>query len=211
MLGTDKNDRSGSASPPNRTSPSTSPPHAPAPCGAGMLDPDEKDTEGKAFAARTVFIVGPEQQLKLALLYPSSTGRNFSEVGEVCAYLSAADSPTRLGGLTQLRALPTKSARFPVPTPPLHCSCCVSSTRFNWRPSTRWVLLKLASPCSALPGPHPDLLIRLAAQPRLHSPSSPLPSLPTCPSPGGHTRRLEAGGQGFGRVAVGQEVRQTCR
>lgn len=45
-----------------------------------MLDPDEKDTSGKAFAARTVFIVGPENQLKLALLYPSSTGRNFSEV-----------------------------------------------------------------------------------------------------------------------------------
>ena len=43
------------------------------------MDPDEKDSEGKAFAARTVFVVGPEKQLKLALLYPSSTGRNFGE------------------------------------------------------------------------------------------------------------------------------------
>ncbi|PRW60740.1 putative sodium metabolite cotransporter chloroplastic [Chlorella sorokiniana] len=49
----------------------------------GMMDPDEKDSEGKAFAARTVFIVGPEKDLKLALLYPSSTGRNFSEGEEV--------------------------------------------------------------------------------------------------------------------------------
>ncbi len=56
------------------------------------MDPDEKDSEGKAFAARTVFIVGPEKQLKLALLYPSSTGRNFGEVSEGCAvaYLKLA-------------------------------------------------------------------------------------------------------------------------
>lgn len=47
------------------------------------MDPDEKDSEGKAFAARTVFVVGPEKQLKLALLYPSSTGRNFGEASGV--------------------------------------------------------------------------------------------------------------------------------
>ncbi|PSC74889.1 glutathione peroxidase [Micractinium conductrix] len=46
----------------------------------GMLDPDEKDTSGKAFAARCVFIIGPDATLKLSLLYPSSTGRNFDEL-----------------------------------------------------------------------------------------------------------------------------------
>lgn len=34
--------------------------YSPAPATyAGMLDPDEKDDSGKAFAARCVFIVGP--------------------------------------------------------------------------------------------------------------------------------------------------------
>jgi hypothetical protein len=33
-----------------------------------MLDPDERDTSGKAFAARCVFIVGPDCTLKLSIL-----------------------------------------------------------------------------------------------------------------------------------------------
>ena len=49
-----------------------------------MLDPDEKDTAGKAFAARCVFVVGPDRRLKLSILYPSSTGRNFTEVSMPC-------------------------------------------------------------------------------------------------------------------------------
>ncbi|GAB4816801.1 hypothetical protein N2152v2_003847 [Parachlorella kessleri] len=35
----------------------------------GMLDPDEKDDQGRSFAARAVFIVGPDKTLKLSLLY----------------------------------------------------------------------------------------------------------------------------------------------
>ena len=46
-----------------------------------MLDPDEKDSAGKAFAARCVFVISPDKRLKLSILYPSSTGRNFTEVG----------------------------------------------------------------------------------------------------------------------------------
>ncbi len=45
-----------------------------------MLDPDEKDGQGRAFAARSLFVVGPDKTLKLSILYPSSTGRNFNEV-----------------------------------------------------------------------------------------------------------------------------------
>ena len=45
-----------------------------------MLDPVEKDGEGKSFAARAVFVVGPDRTLKLSVLYPSSTGRNFDEL-----------------------------------------------------------------------------------------------------------------------------------
>lgn len=63
-----------------------------------MLDPDEKDTSGKAFAARTVFVVGPENQLKLALLYPSSTGRNFSKVRTAWVFSLVWRAGTALAG-----------------------------------------------------------------------------------------------------------------
>nr|CAB3265143.1 peroxiredoxin-6-like [Phallusia mammillata] len=46
----------------------------------GMLDPDEIGKDGLALTARCVFIVGPDQKLKLSLLYPATTGRNFDEI-----------------------------------------------------------------------------------------------------------------------------------
>jgi len=46
----------------------------------GMLDPDEKNAAGLPMACRAVFIIGPDKKLKLSLLYPASTGRNFTEV-----------------------------------------------------------------------------------------------------------------------------------
>eukprot|EP00066_Takifugu_rubripes_P009182 XP_003975892.1 PREDICTED: peroxiredoxin-6-like [Takifugu rubripes] len=46
----------------------------------GMLDPDEKDKDGMPLTARCVFIIGPDKRLKLSLLYPATTGRNFDEI-----------------------------------------------------------------------------------------------------------------------------------
>merc|ERR1712154_205224 len=46
----------------------------------GMMDPDEKDAKGIALTARAVFIIGPDKRLKLSLLYPATTGRNFDEI-----------------------------------------------------------------------------------------------------------------------------------
>jgi thioredoxin-dependent peroxiredoxin len=42
----------------------------------GMIHPNASDT----MTVRSVFIVGPDNKVKLTLTYPASTGRNFAEV-----------------------------------------------------------------------------------------------------------------------------------
>jgi len=51
----------------------------------GMLDADTEGTsQGRTAATnqtvRTVFIVGPDKKIKLMIMYPMTTGRNFNEV-----------------------------------------------------------------------------------------------------------------------------------
>ncbi|XP_026161206.1 peroxiredoxin-6 [Mastacembelus armatus] len=46
----------------------------------GMLDPDEKDKDGMPLTARCVFVIGPDKRMKLSILYPATTGRNFDEL-----------------------------------------------------------------------------------------------------------------------------------
>ena len=41
-----------------------------------MIHPNASDT----FTVRSVFIVGPDKKVKLTLIYPASTGRNFAEI-----------------------------------------------------------------------------------------------------------------------------------
>jgi len=49
----------------------------------GMLDPVEKDAAGMPLTCRALFIIGPDKKLKLSILYPATTGRNFHEVVRV--------------------------------------------------------------------------------------------------------------------------------
>ncbi|KAI6234212.1 Peroxiredoxin-6 [Aphelenchoides fujianensis] len=46
----------------------------------GMEDLDERNADGIPVAARAVFVVGPDKKLKLSILYPATTGRNFDEI-----------------------------------------------------------------------------------------------------------------------------------
>lgn len=43
----------------------------------GMIDSDEKDSHGIPLTARAVFIVDTNKKLRLSILYPATTGRNF--------------------------------------------------------------------------------------------------------------------------------------
>ena len=46
----------------------------------GMIDADESNTVGMPLTCRAVFIVGPDNLLKLFLYYPATTGRNVDEL-----------------------------------------------------------------------------------------------------------------------------------
>ena len=43
----------------------------------GMIDPNEVDSAGAALTARALFLIGPDKKLKMSLVYPATTGRNF--------------------------------------------------------------------------------------------------------------------------------------
>lgn len=46
----------------------------------GMLDPMEKDSNGLPLTCRAVFLVDPKKKLRMSILYPATSGRNFDEI-----------------------------------------------------------------------------------------------------------------------------------
>ena len=60
----------------------------------GMLDKQDKtnvDAKGIPFTVRSVFIIDPNQVIRLTLTYPASTGRNFPEILRVIDSLQLGD------------------------------------------------------------------------------------------------------------------------
>lgn len=57
----------------------------------GMVDPIEHDQLGMPMTCRAVFIIGPDKKLRLSLLYPATTGRNFNEILRVVDSLQLTD------------------------------------------------------------------------------------------------------------------------
>ncbi|XP_053971887.1 peroxiredoxin-6 isoform X2 [Hylaeus anthracinus] len=57
----------------------------------GMLDPAEVDNHGIPLAARAVFIIDPAKKMRLSILYPATTGRNFDEILRVIESLRLTD------------------------------------------------------------------------------------------------------------------------
>ena len=74
----------------------------------GMLPADAQGMSGTRTAAdnqtvRNVFVIGPDKKIKLVMVYPMTTGRNFDEVLRVIE-LFAAYRQTQGGDARQLEA-----------------------------------------------------------------------------------------------------------
>jgi len=58
----------------------------------GMVDPVEKDAKGLPMTCRAVFVIDPAKKLRLSILYPATTGRNFDEILRVIDSLQLTEN-----------------------------------------------------------------------------------------------------------------------
>ena len=57
----------------------------------GMLDPVEKTSTGLALPARAAYLVDSGGKLRLSILYPATTGRNYAEILRACEAVILSD------------------------------------------------------------------------------------------------------------------------
>jgi thioredoxin-dependent peroxiredoxin len=84
-----------------------------------MLPADAGETsEGRTAATnatvRTVFVIGPDKKIKLMLIYPMSTGRNFDEVLRV---LDSMQLTSKMGVATPVNWKPGEDVVIPSAMP----------------------------------------------------------------------------------------------
>jgi len=58
----------------------------------GMLDPMEKDANGLPLTCRAVFLVDTNKRLRMSILYPATSGRNFDEILRIIDSIQLTES-----------------------------------------------------------------------------------------------------------------------
>ncbi|XP_032492107.1 peroxiredoxin-6 isoform X1 [Phocoena sinus] len=121
----------------------------------GMLDPAEKDEKGMPVTARVVFIFGPDKKLKLSILYPATTGRNFDEILRVIISLqltaekrvaTPVDWKVKMlkGQIPNLPGRPVGPVSQWLPPGSVLRGALVSGMQVHWEGFSSWLSLRFA-------------------------------------------------------------------
>lgn len=109
----------------------------------GMIDEKARDAADVPLTCRAVYIVGPDKKLKLSLLYPASTGRNFGEDRSASSTRSLQPTSRNPPSPSPSPCPSPLSFTLLSPSPSRRSSAC--STRYSLRPRTTLPPLRTGS------------------------------------------------------------------